>query len=180
RCLTTSLRRRGVPMTRCCRTAAVRAHRCAGAGSSMNCWGESDSRTSGGCGSGKSCRAARRPLQFFLPDYHRAIGPDVEGEPMPHTRSAKKNLRKSEKRRLRNRAAKRTIKTHCKRVVAAAAEATPEKLREEFILAVRKLDKAAAKRIIHPNLAARKKSQLARLLNQKLAGTPPAPQQPAQ
>jgi small subunit ribosomal protein S20 len=99
---------------------------------------------------------------------------------MPHTRSAKKNLRKSEKRRLRNRAAKRTIKTHCKRVVAAAADATPEKLREEFILAVRKLDKAAAKRVIHPNLAARKKSQLARLLNQKLAATPPAPQQPAQ
>jgi small subunit ribosomal protein S20 len=97
---------------------------------------------------------------------------------MPHTRSAKKNLRKSEKRRLRNRAAKRTIKTHCKRVVAAAAEETPEKLRQEFILAVRKLDKAAAKRIIHPNLAARKKSQLARLLNQKLAATPP--QQPAQ
>ncbi len=97
---------------------------------------------------------------------------------MPHTRSAKKNLRKSEKRRVRNRAAKRTIKTHCKRVVAAAAEGTPEQLREEFIQAVRKLDKAAAKRIIHPNMAARKKAQLARLLNEKLAaaaGTPPPP-----
>ena len=95
---------------------------------------------------------------------------------MPHTRSAKKNLRKSEKRRVRNRSVKRTIKTHCKRVVAAAAEGTPEKLREEFAQAVRKLDKAAAKRIIHPNMAARKKSQLARLVNQKLAAPPPAPQ----
>ena len=55
---------------------------------------------------------------------------------MPHTKSAKKNLRKAAKRRLRNRAAKRTIKTHCKRVLAAVDEA-PEKLREEFILAVR-------------------------------------------
>jgi len=99
---------------------------------------------------------------------------------MPHTKSAKKNLRKTEKRRLRNRAAKRTIKTHCKRVIAAAQE-SPDKLRAEFILAVRKLDKAAAKRIIHPNTAARKKSQLARLLNQKLAsaGATPPPQQPA-
>ena len=73
-----------------------------------------------------------------------------------------------------------TIKTHCKRVLTAAEE-TPEKLREEFILAVRKLDKAAAKRIIHPNTAARKKSQLARLLNQKLGAgstTPPPPQSP--
>src|SRR5213083_2057975 len=99
---------------------------------------------------------------------------------MPHTKSAKKNLRKAQKRRLRNRAAKRTIKTHCKRVLAAAEE-TPEKLREEFILAVRKLDKAAAKRIIHPNTAARKKSQRARLLNQKLGTggtTPPPPRSP--
>ena len=100
---------------------------------------------------------------------------------MPHTKSAKKNLRKAVKRRLRNRAAKRTIKTHCKRVFAAVEE-TPEKLRAEFILAVRKLDKAAAKRIIHPNTAARKKSQLARLLNQKLGtgGATPTPPPPAQ
>jgi small subunit ribosomal protein S20 len=94
---------------------------------------------------------------------------------MPHTKSAKKNLRKSEKRRLRNRTVKKTLKTHVKRVLAVAAEGTPEKLKEEFRLAVRKLDKAAAKRIIHPNQAARRKSQLARVLNAKLAAptTPP-------
>ncbi len=97
---------------------------------------------------------------------------------MPHTRSAKKNLRKSEKRRLHNRAVKKTLKTHVKRVLSAAAEGTPEKLREEFKLAVRKLDKAAAKRIIHPNQAARRKSQLARVLNAKLAA--PASPPPAQ
>jgi small subunit ribosomal protein S20 len=94
---------------------------------------------------------------------------------MPHTKSAKKNLRKSEKRRLHNRAVKKTLKTHVKRVVSAAAEGTPEKLREEFKQAVRKLDKAAAKRIIHPNQAARRKSQLARVLNEKLAAAPATP-----
>lgn len=96
---------------------------------------------------------------------------------MPHTRSAKKNLRKSEKRRMINRATKKTIKTHCKRVLAAAEGGTPEKLKLEFILAVRKLDKASAKRIIHPNTAARKKSQLARILNEKLAAPAPPPPQ---
>jgi small subunit ribosomal protein S20 len=92
---------------------------------------------------------------------------------MPHTRSARKNLRKNEKRRLLNRAAKREIKTYCKRVIAAAEEGNAEKLKQEFILAVKKIDKAAAKRVIHPNLAARRKSQLARFINAKSAAKPP-------
>jgi small subunit ribosomal protein S20 len=91
---------------------------------------------------------------------------------MPHTKSAKKNLRKSEKRRLRNRATIRTIKTHLKRFEASLAGPI-EKAQEEFNLAAKKLDKAAARRIIHPNMAARKKSQLARKLNAKKQ--PPAP-----
>lgn len=85
---------------------------------------------------------------------------------MPHTQSAKKNLRKSEKRRLRNRAVKRTIRTHLKRFLAAV-QGPVEKLQEEYNLAAKKLDKAAARRIIHPNLASRKKSQLARILRDK-------------
>jgi small subunit ribosomal protein S20 len=87
---------------------------------------------------------------------------------MPHTRSAKKNLRKSEKRRLHNRAVKRTIKTHLKRFLAAL-EGPIDQLKTEYNLAAKQLDKAAAKRIIHPNLAARKKSQLARKLQAKTA-----------
>ena len=91
---------------------------------------------------------------------------------MPHTKSAKKNLRKSEKRRVRNRTAKRTIKTHLGRFEEALA-GTVEDAQKEYNLAATKLDKAAARRIIHPNLAARKKSQLARALHAKQ--TPPAP-----
>jgi small subunit ribosomal protein S20 len=93
---------------------------------------------------------------------------------MPHTRSAKKNQRKNEKRRLRNRATKSAIKTQIKRFLAAV-DGPLEQLRKEYNLAAKKLDKAAAKRIIHPNLAARKKSQLARALHQKetAGATPP-------
>src|SRR5262245_39775045 len=86
---------------------------------------------------------------------------------MPHTRSAKKNLRKNKARRLRNRAIKSALKTQIKKVLATAKDGTLDALRQEFQVAVKKLDKAAAKRPVHPNLAARKKSQLAKLVHRK-------------
>jgi small subunit ribosomal protein S20 len=89
------------------------------------------------------------------------------GEAMPHTRSAKKRLRQYEKRRMRNRATKAAIKTQLKTVLAVAKQGTLDQLRQEFNLAAKKLDKAAARRVVHPNLAARKKSQLARLVHAK-------------
>ena len=92
---------------------------------------------------------------------------------MPHTKSAKKRLRQNEKRRLHNRAIKRELKTQVKRVVEAA-DGPLDQLRKEYNLAAKKLDHAAAKRVVHPNLAARKKSQLARLVHAK-ATAPPAP-----
>lgn len=93
---------------------------------------------------------------------------------MPHTRSAKKNLRKSEKRRLHNRAVKKDIKTQLKSFLAAL-DGPIDQLRKEYSVAAKKLDKAAAKRIVHPNLAARKKSQLARQLHAKMKGATSKP-----
>ena len=90
---------------------------------------------------------------------------------MPHTRSAKKNLRKAEKRRLHNRAIKKTIKTQIKKVLDVAESGAAEQLKTEYNLAAKKLDKAAARRVIHPNKAAHKKSQLAKML----AAKPEAP-----
>ena len=78
---------------------------------------------------------------------------------MPHTKSAEKSLRQDEKRRLRNRAAKKAIKVQIKSFVAALDGGDAA---TEMKAAIRKLDKAAAKRVIHPNAAARKKSQIAR------------------
>ncbi|HEV3204564.1 MAG TPA: 30S ribosomal protein S20 [Gemmataceae bacterium] len=82
---------------------------------------------------------------------------------MPHTRSAKKQLRKNINRRLRNRATKSALKTQIKKVFAAKA-GPAEQLQAEFKIAVKNLDKAAARGIVHRNMAARKKSQLAKLL----------------
>jgi small subunit ribosomal protein S20 len=82
---------------------------------------------------------------------------------MPHTHSAEKRLRQDEKRRLRNKARVRGIKKQIK-VFLDAVKSAPDKAAAEYNLAAGKLDRAAAKRTIHPNAAARKKSQLAKKL----------------
>jgi small subunit ribosomal protein S20 len=57
------------------------------------------------------------------------------------------------------------VKTHCKRVLAAIQAGDLERAREEFRLAAKKIDQAAAKGVIHKNKAARLKSRLAQRLN---------------
>jgi small subunit ribosomal protein S20 len=64
----------------------------------------------------------------------------------------KRNLQ-NERRRLRNKAARSEIKTRVKRAVSAA-EAGTEESADALRLAVKRLDKAAAKGIIHKNQAA--------------------------
>lgn len=86
---------------------------------------------------------------------------------MPHTRSAKKRLRKADRARLRNRAAMRTIKTYLKRVNKAAEEDTLEALQAECKNAIKLLDKAAARNVMHRNKAARLKSRVAKTLHGK-------------
>jgi small subunit ribosomal protein S20 len=88
---------------------------------------------------------------------------------MPHTNSAKKRLRQSETRRLYNRATIKDIKLELKKLSALAASGTSDQLKEECRLAAKKIDKAAAHGVVHRNMAARKKSQIARLLNSKTA-----------
>jgi small subunit ribosomal protein S20 len=83
---------------------------------------------------------------------------------MPHTRSARKRMRQSDKRRLQNRSAIKAIKTQIKKVHTVAEKGDLEELRTECRMAFKKLDKAAQRRILHPNAAARKKAQLSRLL----------------
>jgi small subunit ribosomal protein S20 len=80
---------------------------------------------------------------------------------MPHTESAKKRLRQSKQRNLKNRSTKHAIKTQIRKVLAAVDTKDAAAATREFQLASKKLDKAAARRIVHPNAAARTKSRLA-------------------
>jgi small subunit ribosomal protein S20 len=79
---------------------------------------------------------------------------------MPTTRSAKKRLRQNVVRRARNRSVKRAVRTQCRKVREAVTTGDAEQAETEFRLAVKRLDRAGAKNIIHPNAAARIKSRL--------------------
>jgi len=81
---------------------------------------------------------------------------------MPNTESAKKRLRQNVKRRQRNRIAKKIIKTYTKRTLKAASEGNLEQAEADFRFTIAKLDKAGVRRVLHPNTAARRKSQLTR------------------
>jgi small subunit ribosomal protein S20 len=85
---------------------------------------------------------------------------------MPHTRSAKKRLRQNQKRYLRNRSVKHAIKTYMRKVLACIENKDLGSARDYFRLAAKKIDKAAARRIIHPNKGARLKRRLAQKLAQ--------------
>lgn len=83
---------------------------------------------------------------------------------MPNKKSAVKELRKSAKRALRNFKVKRAIKDivkDSKKMIEAKEKSATETVKK----AIKLLDKAAAKKIIKKNSAARKKSRLVKKLN---------------
>ena len=80
---------------------------------------------------------------------------------MANTRSAKKRIKQNLKRRLRNRAVRSTIRSSVKAARAAAVDKTPQ-AKETVLEAIRILDRAVSRGIVHRNTAARKKSALAR------------------
>lgn len=93
---------------------------------------------------------------------------------MPHTDSAKKRLRQSEQRRLRNRITKKVIKTYSKRALAAAKDGKPEQAEADMRFALSRIDKAGARRVLHPNTADRRKSRLMREVKDALSKAAPA------
>ena len=80
---------------------------------------------------------------------------------MANTRSAKKRIKQNERRRLRNRAVRSTIRSAVKTARGAATEKTPQ-AKDAVLEAIRILDRAVSRGIIHRNTAARKKSSLSR------------------
>lgn len=75
---------------------------------------------------------------------------------MPNIASAKKNMRKSRAAMARNRAQRSTLRTALKKAHSDEANAA------EKLAAVKLLDRAARKGLIHPNAAARHKSRMAK------------------
>ncbi|VTR96488.1 30s ribosomal protein s20 : 30S ribosomal protein S20 OS=Rhodopirellula baltica SWK14 GN=rpsT PE=3 SV=1: Ribosomal_S20p [Gemmata massiliana] len=93
---------------------------------------------------------------------------------MPHTASAWKRLRKSEKRRRQNRAAAKKLKGQRKEVAAAIIGTDATKSATEVKSTQAMLDRAATKGYIHKNKAARLKSRLVKRLRAAATKTAPA------
>ena len=82
---------------------------------------------------------------------------------MANTKSALKRMRQNEKRRVRNRAVRSGVRTTIK-VARVALGDTSRDVSALVAAAIRSLDKAVTKGVVHKNAAARKKSALTRRL----------------
>lgn len=81
---------------------------------------------------------------------------------MAHSKQALKRNRQNQKARLANKTARSGIKTAVKKAAATGAAG-------DHAAAMKRLDKAADKGVIHKNTAARRKSRLARAMNKQAA-----------
>ena len=84
---------------------------------------------------------------------------------MPNIKSAKKRVLIGEVRNARNRAAKSELKTAIKKFEVAAAEGNRTEADGAYKVAVKKVDQAVAKGVLHKNTANRKKARLAKMVN---------------
>ena len=82
---------------------------------------------------------------------------------MPNIKSAKKRVKVIATKTQQNKATRSYLKTVLKKADAALSGA--EDTQEAVKLAIKKIDQAAAKGLLHKNCAARKKSKLACKLN---------------
>ena len=83
---------------------------------------------------------------------------------MPRTRSAKKQMRQTKAHTARNRAQRSELRTALKKVHGTVPVKDIATARQE---AMKLLDRAGRKGLIHPNTAARYKSRIAKAANKK-------------
>ena len=81
---------------------------------------------------------------------------------MAHSKQALKRIRQNAKARKANKGSRSALRSAVKKAAKTGAG-------EDLAKAMKRLDKAAKKGVIHKNAAARKKSRLAHQLNKKTA-----------
>ena len=84
---------------------------------------------------------------------------------MPNRKHRKKTVLQAEKARQRNKTKRSQMRTQMKRVLDAIEGGDKTNAQKELALAMKRIDKAAKTRVIHPNNASRKKSSLAGAVN---------------
>jgi small subunit ribosomal protein S20 len=83
---------------------------------------------------------------------------------LANTKTALKQWRVSLKHRDHNRPMRATVRTYVTKARASVAQHA-ETAAADVVKAISELDKAASKKLIHPNAAARRKSRLMKRLN---------------
>jgi len=83
---------------------------------------------------------------------------------MPNIKSAKKRVLVTETKTLQNKAFKSAYKTTMKKYEAAVASGNKAEAEVAYKAAVKKIDTAVTKTVIHKNTAARKKSRYTKML----------------
>jgi small subunit ribosomal protein S20 len=83
---------------------------------------------------------------------------------MPNTESAKKSMRQTEDRTLRNKVKRSSMRTFTKKVRAAVEAKDKAAAEENLAFAYKAIDKCARANIVHANKAGHQKSQLAKLV----------------
>ncbi len=86
---------------------------------------------------------------------------------MANTKSAEKRIKVIRRRTLRNKSLKSALRTAIRKFEHALAGAAREEAAAALKNALRAIDKAVTKGILHKNTAARKKSRLARRFNKQ-------------
>ena len=87
---------------------------------------------------------------------------------MPNTKSAKKQMRVTRRRQQRNKPVRSQPKTMVSKAEELVFSGELDEAQGAVGTAIRSLDKAAQKGVIHPNNAARRKSRLVKKLNKAL------------
>lgn len=87
---------------------------------------------------------------------------------MPNIKSAKKRVLLSREANERNKQEKSALKTTLKKFDAAIESGNKEQADSAYTAAIKSIDKAVTKGILHKNTAARKKSNITKKMN-KLA-----------
>jgi len=85
---------------------------------------------------------------------------------LPVTKTAQKQMRVAERKRLRNKPIRSQCKTYITKAEKLIFSGDLEAAQKAVVTAISSLDKAAEKGIIHPNNAARRKSRLMQKLNE--------------
>ena len=84
---------------------------------------------------------------------------------MANIKSAKKRIKVTQSKTAQNRMIKSALKTSIKKFESAVAAKNVDEAKTSFVGVTKALDMAAQKGVVHKNMAARKKSRLAAMLN---------------